>query len=94
MVCFSIQYQNNIKIYDRDNNRSNKYRIQSVDYAVDNTSVTAVPCSSFTDFELIWDGLTFEDFTNTALDPDDFPLEAMKFNEFTIIPLMEAEPIV
>ena len=73
---------------------SNKYRIQSVDYAVDNTSITAVPCSSFADFELIWDGLDFDDFTNTALDPTEFPFEAMKFNEFTIIPLMEAEPVI
>jgi hypothetical protein len=70
---------------------SNKYRIQSVSYAVDNTNITAMPSASFTDFNLIWDDLTFEDFTNTALDPDNFPAEAMKFNEFTIIPLMEAE---
>lgn len=70
---------------------SNKYRIQSVSYGVDDTGITAVPCASFTDFEAKWDGLTFADFTNTALDPADFPLQAMKFNEFTIIPLMDAE---
>jgi hypothetical protein len=58
---------------------------------VDNTSITGLPAANFTDFNLKWDDLTFEDFTNTALDPDDFPTQAMKFNEFTIIPLMEAE---
>lgn len=70
---------------------SNKYRIQSVNYAVDSTSIVASPSASFADFEVKWDGLTFEDFTNTALDPAEFPLEAMKFNEFTVIPLMNAE---
>jgi len=70
---------------------SNKYRLQSVSYAVDSTSITGVPCATMTDFNLNWDDLTFEDFTNTALDPDDFPDETMKFNEFTIIPLMKAE---
>ena len=73
--------------------QSNKYRINSVSYSVDNTSINATPCADFTDFNTIWTGLTFDDFTNTALDPALFPLESMKFNEFTIIPLMEAEPI-
>lgn len=72
---------------------SNKYRINSVNYAVDSTSISATPCSSFTDFNTLWTGLTFEDFTNTALDPVEFPLESMKFNEFTIIPLMIPEVI-
>ncbi len=70
---------------------SNKYRLQSVSYAIDNTGVTGVPCASFTDFNTNWTDLSFEDFTNTALDPAEFSAQAMKFNEFTIIPLMQAE---
>lgn len=72
---------------------SNKYRIQSVSYDVSNTSISGIPCSSIADFNNNWTGLTFADFTNTALDPVTFPLEAMKFNEFTIIPLMEPEVV-
>ena len=70
---------------------SARYRIESVQYTQDSTTVTATAMSSFADFEAKWDGLTFEDFTNTALDPADFPSEALKFNEFTIIPLMDPE---
>lgn len=70
---------------------SAKYRIESVQYSQDVTNVTASAMSTFADFEVKWDGLTFADFTNTALDPDDFPTETLKFNEFTIIPLMEPE---
>jgi hypothetical protein len=38
----------------------------------------------------IWSDLTFEDFTEVVLDPDIFPDEALKFNEFTVIPRIEA----
>jgi hypothetical protein len=72
---------------------SNKFRINNVSYSAEGTDVTAVPAAGFSDFTTIWTGLTFEDFTNTVLDPDDFPTETMKFNEFTVIPLMEAEPL-
>ena len=70
---------------------SSNYRIESVGYNQDTTSITATAMSMFSDFETKWDGLTFADFTNTALDPDDFPTETLKFNEFTIIPLMDPE---
>lgn len=70
---------------------SNKYRIQSVSYAFGNTDISAVPSASMTDFNSNWTDLTFADFANTALDPAEFPAQAMKFNEFTVIPLMQAE---
>jgi hypothetical protein len=72
---------------------SNKFRINSVSYSATGTSVVGSIAASFADFNALWTGLTFADFTNTALDPEDFPNEALKFNEFTVIPLMSAEPI-
>jgi hypothetical protein len=72
---------------------SNKYRINTVGFSPGSTNITAGPCASFADFNNKWDGLTFEDFTNTALDPVELPDQTLKFNEFTIIPLMNAEPV-
>lgn len=73
---------------------SNKFRITSVNYTQDATGMMAIPYASFTDFNTLWTGLTFADFTNTALDPAVYPVEALKFNEFTIIPLMQPEVVV
>jgi hypothetical protein len=70
---------------------SARYRIESVQYSQDSTGISASAMSTFADFDDKWADLTFEDFTNTALDPEDFPTETLKFNEFTIIPLMDAE---
>jgi hypothetical protein len=72
---------------------SNKFRINSVSYSATSTNVTGKPSATFADFDAIWDGLTFADFTNTALDGEELPNEALKFNEFTVIPLMSAEPV-
>jgi hypothetical protein len=62
-----------------------------VQYSQDNTSVTGAAMSTFADFEAKWSGLTFANFTSTALDPQYFASDALKFNEFTIIPLMDPE---
>jgi hypothetical protein len=70
---------------------SAKYRIESVQYSQDNTSVTGAAMSTFADFEAKWSGLTFANFTSTALDPQYFASDSLKFNEFTIIPLMDPE---
>lgn len=70
---------------------SNKYRITSVNYSVDTTSFIAKPIASFADFETVWDGKAFSDFETTALDPDLYPNNTIKFNEFTVIPLMKPE---
>jgi hypothetical protein len=72
---------------------SNKFRINNVSYSATGTGVTGSIAATFADFNALWTDLTFADFTNTALDPEDFPNEALKFNEFTVIPLMSAEPV-
>jgi hypothetical protein len=69
---------------------SNKYRITSVGYTAESATITGKPCASFSDFEAIWNGLDFDQFTATALDPNVYPTEALKFNEFSVIPLMES----
>jgi hypothetical protein len=71
---------------------SNKFRINNVSYSESGTTILALPAATFADFNAKWTSLDFADFTNTALNPDDFPNEALKFNEFTVIPLMDAEP--
>jgi DNA-directed RNA polymerase subunit H (RpoH/RPB5) len=72
---------------------SNRFRISSVSYSEQGTSISASPSATFADFNAKWTGLDFADFTSTVLDPDDFPNETLKFNEFTVIPLMNPEPV-
>ncbi len=72
---------------------SNRFRINNVSYSATGTGVTGSIAATFADFNALWTDLTFADFTNTALDGDDFPNESLKFNEFTVIPLMSAEPL-
>lgn len=69
---------------------TNKYRITSISFSDDVPSITAKGCASFSDFEDIWSGLDFNDFTSVALDPSVAPDDAMKFNEFSVTPLMES----
>ena len=69
--------------------KSNKFRITSVSYDPGSSTINAVPCASFTDFNAKWGTLDFADFTAAAFDPAVNPSNALKFNEFTIIPLME-----
>jgi hypothetical protein len=72
---------------------SNKFRINNVSYSATGTNVNGTIAATFADFNAKWTGLDFADFTNTALNPSTFPNEALKFNEFTVIPLMNAEPV-
>ena len=72
---------------------SNKYRISNVSYSAEGTDVASLSSAMFSDFNAKWTGLDFADFTNTALSGTTFPNEAIKFNEFTVIPLMDAEPL-
>jgi len=68
---------------------NNEYRITNVSYSADQTEITAQAVVSFEKFDDKWDGKTFANFTSVALDVADFPDDALKFNEFTVIPLME-----
>lgn len=69
---------------------SNKYRINQVSYSAGGASITGTSCASFADFNAIWAGKTFTNFKSIALDPLIYPSETLKFNEFTVIPLMES----
>lgn len=69
---------------------SNKYRINQVSYSVGGTSISGTGCASFADFNAKWAGKTFTNFKSIALDPLLYPSDSLKFNEFTVIPLMES----
>lgn len=66
---------------------SNKFRIESVSYSPSNTSVSAFAKPSFADFNAEWTGKTFANFNATALTDE---VNGLRFNEFTVIPLMES----
>lgn len=70
---------------------SNNFRIESANYTEANVSMTGVSCAVISQFNVIWTGKTFADFTATALSGIAYPDQALKFNEFTVIPLMEAQ---
>jgi hypothetical protein len=64
----------------------NKYRINTAGFNYSTISTSASAYFPISEWNEIWDGLTFEDFENRVLDPELFPDEALKFNEFTVIP--------
>lgn len=70
---------------------SNKYRVTSVNYAAEGTGITARASASFADFNSKWSGLSIADFNDTAVEATTNPNGALKFNEFTVIPLMEPQ---
>lgn len=67
----------------------NRYRVTSASYTESNVTLNSIPSTSFADFNNAWSDDTFEEFTDTALDPADVGNRALKFNEFTIVPLMD-----
>lgn len=68
----------------------NKYRIKSISFSQDNASLSASACASFTDFNGVWSGQDFDAFSDVAGTASVYGSQAMKFNEFTVIPLMES----
>lgn len=73
--------------------KSNKFRITSVSYGPGTTSINATACAQMSDFETLWADKSFNDFTAVVFDGSEAsPLkdEALKFNEFTVIPLIGA----
>jgi hypothetical protein len=64
----------------------NNYRVETASFSPSSVSITASACVSIADWNLIWTGKTFTNFSTTVLDPTLFPDEALKFNEFSIIP--------
>lgn len=69
----------------------NKYRISSIEFSPDELNFAAKGCARFSDFNPIWSGKTFANFTSVAFNPAVLPEEALSFNEFSSIPLMEAQ---
>ena len=68
----------------------NQYRIETVNFTDSSVSLTASASLTINEWNQIWTGLTFQDFNDIVLDPALFPNEALKFNEFTIIPRIGA----
>jgi hypothetical protein len=68
----------------------NQYRIETVNFTDSSVTLTASASLTINQWNQIWTGLTFQDFDDTVLDPNLFPDEALKFNEFTIIPRIGA----
>jgi hypothetical protein len=64
----------------------NKYRVESLSFSNSATTLTASTSLKIDDWNQIWTGLTFEDFSDKVLDPELFPEQALRFNEFTVIP--------
>jgi hypothetical protein len=59
---------------------SNRFRVTSANYTPEGLTVNAAAgIVTFSEFDTIWSGKTFADFDGT-----------LKFNEFSVIPLMEA----
>lgn len=68
----------------------NKYRVESVNFSQNGATITGIACAPISEFNTIWTGATFEDFTALALDPEASPDNYLSFNEFAVIPLAEA----
>jgi hypothetical protein len=68
----------------------NQYRINTANFSESSISITSSALLSIDQWNSIWTDATFEDFGDTVLNPDLFPEEALKFNEFSIIPRIGA----
>lgn len=70
--------------------KHNKYRAISASYGPGATNINSVACARISDFNSIWSGKKFSDFTAKVFDSTISATQALKFNEFTVIPLLEA----
>ena len=70
--------------------QSNKFRVNSIAFGPGASTVSSIASTQFSDFNSLWAGKTFANFTTVAFDPATNPVNALKFNEFTVIPLLEA----
>jgi hypothetical protein len=68
---------------------SNRFRIESASYSESSVSINGSACATIADFNSKWSGKTIANFDSIAIYPDDYQDEALRFNEFTVIPLME-----
>jgi hypothetical protein len=65
------------------------YRVIAVKYDYTGVDISAVQYVTFENFNTLWEGLTYDDFTDAMFDPATNPTEAISFSDFAIIPLME-----
>jgi hypothetical protein len=65
----------------------NEFRIESAAFSSTTSTAAGVAMAPFADFNSIWDGKTFADFTLTMSDPEESPDDYITFNEFSTIPL-------
>jgi len=68
----------------------NQYRIETASFTDASTNLKSSPNLSFTEWNAIWSGKTFNNFKSVVKDPALYPNEALKFNEFTVIPKIGA----
>ena len=64
----------------------NKYRVEGASFNPSSVSIVASASFTMGEWNSIWTGLTFQNFTDKVRDPDLFPEDALRFNEFSIIP--------
>jgi hypothetical protein len=64
--------------------KNNKFRVSSAAYNPVGVGITASPCATLGDFNAVWTGKGFDDFDDIMV------AKGIKFNEFTIIPLIGA----
>jgi hypothetical protein len=75
------------------NFNDNSYRVISASYTESSVSLRSSVCTTIAEFNAAWADDTFAEFTDTALDPVTHPTTALKFNEFTIVPLMDVHTV-
>jgi hypothetical protein len=64
----------------------NQYRTSSASFGQSSVSLQSTTSLSLAEWNEIWADKTFEDFEDTVLDPELFPEDALRFNEFSVIP--------
>jgi hypothetical protein len=68
----------------------NQYRINTANFSESSISISSSAMLTLQQWNQIWTGKTFANFNTTVLNPNLFPDEALKFNEFSIIPRIGA----
>jgi hypothetical protein len=72
----------------------NEYRVETANFNNSLVSISSSAYFTINDWNQIWGGdLTFEDFNDKVLDPNLFPNDALRFNEFSIIPKIGIENV-
>ena len=72
----------------------NEYRVETANFNNSLVSISSSAYFTINDWNQIWGGdLTFQDFNDKVLDPNLFPNDALRFNEFSIIPKIGIENV-